>query len=182
MRIAVTGHRPQRLSDPPCWDPDHPLRVAIRQKLGSRLIAMAGDRPRNHTCITGMAQGVDQDFARVALDLGCTVEAYLPCMKMYAKWTSDAVVRWDRLLAEIKQSGGRVMFVSDQPYVPGCMQRRDEAVVDASDHLIAVWDGAEHGGTWHTISYAQEKWGHVPCGVACPQITVIDPESLLARS
>ena len=42
----------------------------------------------------------------------------------------------------------------EQTYSPGCMLRRNRAMVDAADALLTVFDGAE-GGTAATIRYAR---------------------------
>lgn len=50
----------------------------------------------------------------------------------------------------------RVVYVHDGPYDATCMHRRDEAMVDAADVVLAFWDGSV-GGTAHTVGYARNK-------------------------
>ena len=47
-------------------------------------------------------------------------------------------------------------YITDMPYVAGCMQLRNKAMVDASDYGIAYCT-RNFGGTASTIKYAKEK-------------------------
>ena len=47
-------------------------------------------------------------------------------------------------------------YVSDTEYFNGCMQKRNQYMVDTSSVLIAVYDGVS-GGTKNTVEYAKKK-------------------------
>ena len=34
---------------------------------------------------------------------------------------------------------------------------RNDYMVDHSDLVLAIWNGEQSGGTWHTIEYAKAK-------------------------
>lgn len=105
--------------------------------------------------ITGMALGVDQLFGLVALELKAKgykvrIHAAMPCWNQGARWK-------DRSFFEAILQGANVQtYVHDGPYVPWCMQRRNEFMVDACEELLAVWDGSP-GGTGNCIRYAKKK-------------------------
>ena len=36
------------------------------------------------------------------------------------------------------------------------MSKRNKYMVDKADHVIAVWNGQQNGGTWNTIKYVKK--------------------------
>ena len=53
-------------------------------------------------------------------------------------------------------------------YTPGCMEKRNQYMVDHAYYILAVWNGRP-SGTGNTVRYAQKKGKFV---------IVIDPVSL----
>lgn len=53
-----------------------------------------------------------------------------------------------------------------EEYTLSCLHERNRRLVDEADHLIAVYDGKQAGGTRETIVYARRK------GL---DITIIEP-------
>lgn len=49
-----------------------------------------------------------------------------------------------------------VVAVSQDPYSPAKMQIRNEWMVDRATYVVAIWNGAEKGGTWNCINYAKK--------------------------
>jgi hypothetical protein len=182
MIITVTGHLLDKLSGyNPCR-----LHDLIQEALTDRLLhltihtsrvtlpngsILTGTGPHPDAIArTGMAQGVDQWFAEIALNLGIPVHAFLPCSNQEARWPPQAQKHYHDLLNRIVNTGGSITWPGGkQPYSPGCMQQRSEAMIDGlpsdhkdgsfapADHLIAVWDGSP-GGTANTIQHACLKW------------------------
>lgn len=107
--------------------------------------------------ISGGALGFDTLAAMVILDLkkrypNIKLHLYLPCTDQSAKWKAYDKEIWD----SIKLMADNYKFISDMPYVAGCMQLRNKAMVSDSAYGIAYCTRS-FGGTVSTIKYAQEK-------------------------
>lgn len=108
--------------------------------------------------ISGMALGVDLDFAELIIhlreeyELPITLECALPCENQTFRWSEGMKALYNSIL----EKANKVTLVS-KGYNPGVMQKRNEYMVDHSDCVIAVWNGIESGGTWNTVSYARTK-------------------------
>lgn len=141
--VAVTGHRPRKIGG---YDPNNPLRQRIRMELRAHL-----ERLQPVHTITGMALGVDQDFADVCLVLKIPFVAAVPFVGQESQWPVEAQQSYRELLSLAL----RVEVVSEGRYRPWKMQRRNEWMVDNCTHLIGVWDGSA-GGTANCLRYAHE--------------------------
>ena len=152
ISCCFSGHRPVRLpwganeNDPRCRE--------LKIQIGEKLEEFHARGYRHFLC--GMARGSDFYFAEAVLALrekypDVTLEAALPCDTQPNAWSAAERRRYDHLLAESDE----VTFVAHL-YTPGCMQRRNEYMVDASGVLLAVFNGTA-GGTMNTILYAQRK-------------------------
>ena len=149
--IAATGHRPDKLFGYDLYDPRW-------QALGRKMKEFIINKSNWYgpiTCISGMALGVDQLFALVALKLRDTgynikVIAALPCFNQNKKWKDDSY--WKNIMDRVDEK----VFVHEGEYVPWCMQKRNEWMVDNADEILAVWDGT-NGGTSNCIKYAEKQ-------------------------
>lgn len=72
----------------------------------------------------------------------------LPCRDQAAKWSDYS----RRVYNSILSRADEILYISDA-YTPGCMQKRNRALVDASSACICYLT-AEGGGTKHTVDYA----------------------------
>ena len=152
ISCCFTGHRPEKL---PWGDDERDERcLRLKEELACHIegIYLAGCR--HFLC--GMARGCDFYFAEAVLALrqkypAVPLEAALPCDTQANAWTAEERRRYDHLVAESDE----VSFVAHR-YSPGCMQRRNEYMVDASGVLLAVFNGTA-GGTMNTILYAQRR-------------------------
>lgn len=151
---AFTGYRPQKL--PFGNDLTHPDAIKLRAALHKEYekLVLRGFR----FFYTGGALGSDLMAAEVILELKHQYghrelchKLCLPCLNHCAKWRREDIVR----LEKIKRDSD-VIYVSERPYFSGCMQLRNQYMVDASAVLIAVYDGRS-GGTKNTVDYAQGK-------------------------
>ena len=149
---CFSGHRPEKLP----WGADESDQrcVLLKEELACHLEGLYLAGCRHFLC--GMARGCDFYFAEGVLALrekypDVTLEAALPCDTQSDGWRAAERRRYDHLLAE----SDTVSFVAHR-YTPGCMQRRNEYMVDASGVLLAVFNGTA-GGTMNTILYAQRK-------------------------
>lgn len=151
--VAFTGYRPQKL--PFGNNLTHPEAVKLRSALYNEFerLIIRGFK----YFYTGGALGGDLMAAEVILEL---FQRYghrelchylcLPCRNHCAKWRSEDIVRFERIRAQSK-----IILVSDSNYFNGCMQIRNQYMVDRSAVLIALFDG-QNGGTKNTVDYARK--------------------------
>lgn len=143
MIIAITGHRPQHL--PPGAEPNV-----------KALVAWALREMKATMLISGMALGVDQWAAEVALDLGVPLLAAIPCSDQDRFWTPQTRAKYHSLLARAQHSD-----IVQAPYHSGCMQERNIWMVDRAAMVLAVFNGTS-GGTAHCVKYAIETRARRP--------------------
>lgn len=143
MTVAATGHRPDKLG-------------GYNQKAFEKLYDIAFDwlmKEQPHKCISGMALGWDQAFAKAAMDLGIKVIAAIPFKGQSDVWPVQSRNFYNKLL---KNELCRKVIVNDGAYQYWFMQTRNEWMVDHCDKLLAMWDGST-GGTYNCIKYARKK-------------------------
>ena len=157
--VALTGYRPFKM--PFGNDLNHPGAIRLRANLKTEF-----DNLVNAGCfrfVTGGALGCDLMAAEVILEL---IEEYadekklihqlcLPCYNHDAKWNDQDRRRLEKIIEKSTTS-----YVSDRPYFNGCMQIRNEYMVNTCLRLIAVYDG-QKGGTHNTVEYAKRMNRHV---------------------
>lgn len=131
MKVMITGHRPERLKGR-----ENEVKEWIKQQL---------DELKPSLAINGMAQGVDQIFAKIAKDNG------VPLLNVYPH-RRKSFHSYEEMLNENEM----VMFFSET-YSKKNYILRDQYMVDNADIVLAVFDGIPAGGTWQTIEYAKKK-------------------------
>ena len=160
MKIAITGHRPNKLGND--YDLVSPMIQKIQNAILSALISncemdLTGDgelvKFPNLTLITGMALGIDTLFAKIAIANNIPFIAAIPCKKQWARWPKKSQMTWFEI---VQHPLCTKHYVSRELYSSKCMDKRNEWMVDNCDLLIAVWDETP-GGTYNCIKYAIEK-------------------------
>lgn len=149
MRLAVTGHRPDKLGG---FSPFNPIKTRVVVAARAYLLRLYEANPDDLVVYTGMALGVDQWVAQICLDLHISYIACVPHDGQESIWRKDAQEYYQFLRRHAKS----VIVVSPGPYKPWKMQRRNEYMVDNGDRLLAVWNGSS-GGTANCVRYAFEK-------------------------
>lgn len=139
--IAATGHRPASL--PTKYDIT-PLISLVKPYLAAR---------KPDVVISGVALGWDQAVAIAAMDLGIPVTAMIPHIGQADAWPKPSHDAYQALLLRCTKR----IVVSPGGYEVWKMQARNEAMVDACDELVALWDGEESGGTWNCVSFARSR-------------------------
>jgi uncharacterized phage-like protein YoqJ len=155
--ITITGHRPNKLGG---YSWDNPIANNVMlyfQKFIDWMLYIHDDEKDIQIIVnTGMALGVDQWCAEIALNMGCEVHAYIPCLGQESMWPDHSKKKYHEILSRVD----KVIMVSNKPYDSTCMQNRNIAMVDAlqnpDDVLFSVWDGTS-GGTANCIKYALGK-------------------------
>lgn len=106
--------------------------------------------------ISGMALGVDIDFAEIVLKLRnkypVTLECAIPCPNQTLKWNDKDKLRYDGIIKRADE-----IHLLSERYTPECMLQRNRYMVDKSELIIAVFNGIQKGGTWFTINYANRE-------------------------
>jgi uncharacterized phage-like protein YoqJ len=142
--LAFTGHRPNKLGG---YKLPNPTYMKVCQQIESIILEL---KPLK--IISGMALGVDQWAAFIAIKLGVPFIAAVPFKKQESKWPIDS----QRIFNQLIQKAEEVILVSPGEYSVHKMQIRNEWMVDNCDQLVAVWDGTA-GGTANCINYAKSK-------------------------
>lgn len=144
MKIAITGHRPQRLNNE--WDGTGPMSKWIKEKVNNIL-----DKQGPTMLISGMALGVDMLFAEIAIERELDLLAAIPCKGQEMRWPQKSRDRYNKILSYSKCE----KVILAEKYLPWVMQKRNEYMVNKSDILISVHDGTS-GGTANCVMYADK--------------------------
>lgn len=160
--VAVTGHRPNKLFG---YDLNDDRYVAIKNIMKGYLIGVGCT-----DAYSGMALGIDQLFAIAVLQLkneGYPIKLHcaIPCANHSSAWPESSQVLYKKILSK----ADTVEMVSNEPYAPWLMQKRNEYMVDRADEILAFHDGTK-GGTKNCVDYAK-KVGR--------KITIIDPRRVV---
>ncbi|MBT8225620.1 MAG: hypothetical protein HKP61_16850 [Dactylosporangium sp.] len=141
-RIAVSGH---------CGLPPATVglvEAALRADLAPHAHDLVG--------LTCLADGADQIFARVVLDLGGTFEIVVPAVLYRDSLPASQHAAYDALFA-------KASVVRRLDFVESTSESHMAASVDMladADHLIAVWDGLPsrgYGGTADVVDHARQQ-------------------------
>lgn len=154
MKIAITGHRPDKLGG---YGDNNPVEHWVKEHL-----RVVFDHFRPEYIWSGMALGTDQWAAEVAVDRGYPFKAAVPFKGQESRWPLDSRLHYGRLL----EAAQEVVIVTEGDYAVWKMQRRNEYMVDRADLVVAVWDGSD-GGTANCVKYALDQG---------KQVVVIDPK------
>lgn len=150
---CCTGHRPQKF--PFEYGGRGKEYLVYLKELENKIITAVTEYGVTYF-ISGMALGVDLDFAETVLKYrkkySLTLECAVPCSNQTLKWDKKDISRYDRIL----KKADSVTLVSER-YTPECMLKRNRYMVDKSDLVIAVFNGVKGGGTWYTINYAKRQ-------------------------
>ena len=144
-RCCFTGHRPEKLS----------LSEAEVKTLLEKAIYMAIQNGFT-TFITGMAPGVDIWAAEIVLERRkYNMALHLICAIPHPGFEKRKSKYEEERYKNIIQNADYTRIICEQ-YFRACYQRRNEFMVDRSNLVIAVWNGAA-SGTKNTIDYAKRK-------------------------
>lgn len=155
MKIAFTGHRPQKTNNE--WDGIGKCSDYIRSEINKEL-----SKHNDITIISGMALGVDMIAAEIAISKSLPLIAAIPFIGQERMWQKASKDRYNGILG---YSQCTKHIVCEGGYAAYKMQVRNEWMVNNCDLLIAVFDGTE-GGTANCVKYAKK---------VNKQIVLIDP-------
>jgi hypothetical protein len=149
LTIGITGHRPNRM---------HIGVERVTRRLELVLVALrSGSGAATPVAVSALAEGSDRLFAKAALALGYRLDVLLPFTSADYETTFGDVAdtaTYRDLLARASQRTDLPGSLADSTAAYEAVGR---ATVDASDIVVAVWDGkpaAGRGGTPEIIAYA----------------------------
>ncbi|MGN1119562.1 MAG: SLOG family protein [Oscillospiraceae bacterium] len=147
-RVSFTGYRPSKLG---FFSEDDPMCVDLKRRLAKQIAELY--EKGADSFFSGMALGVDMWCAEEVVKLRelhseVRLTAVLPCRSQAEKWSEADRRRYHDLLAKCD----KVICVSEE-YTKDCMFKRNRALVELCDLLVAVYDG-KSGGTKYTVDYA----------------------------
>ena len=153
MTVCVTGHRSKGF--PFLRDRQDASYLAYCARLREEIEQCIED---GYTVfLTGMAEGADLDFASCVASLieegkNITLHAALPTPCTEQEHRKEHTQLRDSLLSRCSD-----IHIVSPHYHAGCMHKRNLYMVEKADLVLAIWNGEEQGGTWHTIQAARKK-------------------------
>lgn len=144
MIIAFTGHRPNKIGG---FTLPNPMYNYICQQIEKILLEQKPNK-----IISGMALGVDQWAANLAIRLKIPFIAAVPFKGQERTWPMES----QKVFYKLLDKAAEVVIVSEGGYAAYKMQTRNTWMVDKCDKLIAIWDGSK-GGTSNCVDYAVSK-------------------------
>lgn len=161
--VCFTGHRPDKLPDKKTgYDERNPVAQFVKVNLQFAIEQAIKDGFRRF--IFGGALGVDTWAGEIVADLAelyqrddgikLYLELYSPFEGQESMWPEESKIRYYGLMARCD----KVITVCEPGYAGWKMIVRDKAMVDASELVIAVWNGdLGKSGTGHTVAYAKQQ-------------------------
>lgn len=146
--VSFTGHRPEKL---PFFCEDDPMLINLKDRLRKQIEKLIKE---GADCFySGMARGVDMWCAQIVIELkekypNINLTAVIPCKTQAKSWDDQSKDRYRNILSKCD----KIIYTSDS-YTKSCMLKRDRALVELCDVLVAVFSGTK-GGTKYTVDYA----------------------------
>lgn len=152
LAVGVTGHRPPHLA------PEHVTRLRDQAQLLLRSLREAQGPAVRPRLVSALAEGADRHLADLALADGYTLHAVLPFLK--AQYAADfgspaSVHEFERLLL---RAWSVLELPGDRAEGDRAYEAAGHTVLEQSDVLIAVWDGAPARGRGGTAAMVVEAW------------------------
>ena len=161
MKIALTGHRPQRLGLPEDETNDKWQQISdwiLHQLIEANKLSVIKNESLDLYC--GMASGCDMVFGFISTLCKLAPKARLHCILPCKGYNSS-----HQYYEILKENADEWIELSDEFY-KGCDNARNQYMVDHCDVLLAIWDGNKSGGVWSTIRKAQKAGKTI---IYCPK-------------
>lgn len=138
--VAVTGHRPDKLGGYTSQ-----VEYLLNKFAWEQLVRLKPDK-----VITGMALGWDQAIGWAAYRCKIPFIACVPFPDQHKVWRPQQQVMYHTLLRYAEQ----IIVVCPNPYSPRKMHKRNVAMVELCDNVLALWDGSM-GGTHDCLEWCK---------------------------
>lgn len=147
MKIAVTGHRPDKLGNE--YDLKGPFSDHIRKELQEVINTL-----KPTIMISGMALGVDTIWAILAKENNIPLMAVTPFPSQDKVWRRESKELYNELLKYARNTAG-VFCTGTDPYEHWKMDIRNQYMINVCDLIVAVYNGDKKGGTFNCVTYAE---------------------------
>lgn len=157
MRVAFTGHRPNKLGG---YDHINPI---FAERTIACLTKLQAEEPIT-VAYNGLALGYDQLALTICLNMGIPVIGCIPILGQDSRWPIKSRTHYQKLLTQVETVKIYEEIYSDTEYWRAkrargtsfyhLMQIRNEYMVDNADVVIGCWDGTT-GGTYNCLMYAK---------------------------
>lgn len=145
MRVAATGHRPDKLGG---------YSSEVNKKLTMFAVGILEEMKSGYdsglVVISGMAQGWDQAVAHAAIITKTPFIAAVPFAGQESMWPFKGKQRYHKILSLAQE----VVVVSEGGFSRDKMMDRNRWMVNNADAMLALFDGSR-GGTAHCVDYAK---------------------------
>ena len=153
MICCCTGHRPNGF--PWKYGYNKEKQTLYEKELVNRIETYITDCGVTEF-ISGMALGVDMDFAMAVLRVRekcphIRLHCAIPCRDQTRLWKEHSIALYKNILQQADSS-----FIISDNYTKTCMLERNRYMVDKSNYVFVVWNGECKGGTWYTMEYAKK--------------------------
>lgn len=151
--VCFTGHRPDKLGG---YDENNLIAFSIKRKLTHEILCAYDNGYTKF--IFGGALGIDTWAGELVAHIkehfhsDIRLELYAPFEGQEGNWPEESKIRYYNLMSMCD----KMVYICDPGYAAWKMQKRNQAMVDNSDMVIAVWDGTD-GGTANCVKYAEGK-------------------------
>lgn len=157
LKIALTGHRPDKLAG---YALEHPFYDAMHAWLGRIIDNAITHHPEEQLSLhSGMALGADTVWAMAIVAAKqrhpgrIRFVAEIPTLSQPARWSSSVDRRrWEHLKDQADEAN-----VYAERYSVQCLHDRNRGMITGSDLLLAVWNGEASGGTAGSVRIAQQQ-------------------------
>jgi uncharacterized phage-like protein YoqJ len=154
MKIAVTGHRPDKLGGYEAFEKHRAIRRHMKNFLEGYI--EYHQKQQDHSLelilISGGALGIDKFWIQTGLHLKLPIVAALPFQGYDSKWPHASREEYGKLLDKCSE----VVYVSEPGYEADKLHLRNKWMVDRCDLLVAYWNGTS-GGTANCVEYAKKQ-------------------------
>jgi uncharacterized phage-like protein YoqJ len=168
--LSLTGHRPPKIGG---YNPNVRYWVCFFS-LAEKIKSFVTNNPDKQVIIgSGLALGIDQLGLELAKFLDLPAIGFCPLEGFNAKWPSNSRMYLNELIEETcseywlqrvidernpthHATINGVMYVSEPGYMAAKLHKRNHVMVDASDAMLALWDGTP-GGTKNCLDYIVKK-------------------------
>ena len=142
--VAITGHRPGSLSTEQRQYMQEGLEF-----IASGLVGYYGAE----RFLTGLALGADTIWAELALKYGVEYDAYIPFEGQEDRWSKSDKKKYRELRSSTSSEK-----VFGQQFSNGLYHARNDALIQDSDLLVAVWrPSVQKGGTFSTVQKSLKR-------------------------
>ena len=142
MRVGISGHQNLGASGVVDW-----VRGQINNELRKRHFVSG---------VSSLADGADQLFAEVVLDLGKVLEVVIPCRNYESAFRNPVAARRFQNLKNRAVISSVLDFVGPSEEA---FYQAGRYIVETSGLMIFVWNGKPaqgHGGTADIVAYARQ--------------------------